>query len=174
LDRFAAEAEREAEWFGKRQGSLKEAIASAAKSEWPSGHEQRLGRLVVHDHQRRIGRRRLNRLAETLAKEASAIGAVKNFPALLEVVKSAATRVGGIGPLTCYDVARRIGSYRGIAPEVVYLHAGARVGARALGLAVAHGHISVSALPSPLNRLKPAQAENMLCIFKDDLKTLVS
>jgi hypothetical protein len=61
---------------------------------------------------------------------------------------------------------------KGISPDAVYLHTGTLDGARALGLARGGGKLAVSALPSPLNRLSPAQAEDVLCIYKADLKRL--
>jgi hypothetical protein len=172
LRRFGPEVGPEAEWFGKRRRSLTEAIAYAAKSELPSRHAQGMGRLVVHEHQRRVGKHRLARLAEILAAEEKAIAAARSFPVLLRIIESAAAQVNGIGALTCYDVAHRIGSYKGISPGAVYLHTGTLDGARALGLARGGGKLAVSALPSPLNRLSPAQAEDVLCIYKADLKRL--
>ena len=172
LRRFGPEVGPEAEWFGKRRRLLAEAIACAAKSELPSRHAPGMGRLVVHEHQRRVGKRRLARLSEILAAEEKAIAAARSFPTLLEIVESAAAQVKGLGALTCYDVAHRIGGYKGISPDAVYLHTGTLDGARALGLANRSGKIAVAALPSPLNRLPPEHAEDVLCIYKADLKRL--
>jgi hypothetical protein len=113
-------------------------------------------------------------LAESLAAQRKAIAAARSFPALLEIVEGAAARTKGVGALTCYDVAHRIGGYKGISPDAVYLHAGTLDGARALGLANGVRKIAVSALPSPLNRLPPAQAEDLLCIYKDDLRRIAN
>jgi hypothetical protein len=117
LRRYGPEIGPEAEWFGKRRRSLAEAIACAAKSELPSRHAPRMGRLVVHEHQRRVGKRRLARLTEILAAEEKAIAEARSFPALLKIVERAADQVKGIGALTCYDVAHRIGGYKGIRPD---------------------------------------------------------
>jgi len=50
------------------------------------------------------------------------------------MVKEVTAEVPGFGKLAVYDVAMRIGIWRDIWPRYVYLHAGTRKGARALGL----------------------------------------
>ena len=163
MDRHWPGVEQEGAWFGNRQ-SLSEAIDAAARSERQSG--------ALHDHQCRVGRHRLAILAKMLGAQKDAIARARSFDALHGIVEAAADRIKGVGRLASYDVATRIGRYRGMAPEVIYLHAGARDGARALGIDDGSGKAPISRLPAPLNRLSPAQAEDVLCIYKRDLARL--
>jgi hypothetical protein len=50
---------------------------------------------------------------------------------------------------------------------MVYLHAGTRTGARALGLAARAATLDVSELPAEFHSLEPHEVEDVLCIFKD-------
>lgn len=169
LRRYRSETGHEEKWFGSRR-SLADAVLCAAKSELPSRAANGSDRLVVHDHQRRVGRRRLSYFAARLVAELDALDSARSFPDILKVVEVVAGRIRGIGALTCYDVAHRIGWYKGISPDAVYLHTGTLEGARALGLETRSGKIHVTALPRPLSRLTPAQAEDVLCIYKRDLR----
>ena len=67
------------------------------------------------------------------------------------------------------------GSLRVIAtgePDRVYLHSGTREGARALGLAAERSFLPMDELPPELRRLKPREVEDLLCIYKGELKRL--
>jgi hypothetical protein len=70
---------------------------------------------------------------------------------------------------TSHDTAFRIGAKLDLLPVKAYLHAGARVGARALGYDRRLPWIEVSDLPRQLRRLKPYEIEDLLCIYKDVL-----
>jgi hypothetical protein len=74
----------------------------------------------------------------------------------------------GIGALTVYDISHRIGAYFGKAPERVYVHAGVRVGARALG--IGGDSFDPKILPKPFARLEPSEVEDCLCIYKEELR----
>ena len=80
-------------------------------------------------------------------------------------------RVPGIGPVTIYDTAQRIGYRLGLAPDRVYLHAGTREGARKLGLDTSHEYLLPEELPFPLQKLAPADVEDFLCRYKDKFGT---
>lgn len=54
-------------------------------------------------------------------------------------------------------------------PERVYIHAGTRAGARALGLYRRQEYLEPEELPEPFQRLRPAEVEDCLCIYKSDL-----
>lgn len=89
----------------------------------------------------------------------------------------------GIGPVTVYDVAVRVGAYLGIEPRSVYLHAGVRQGVKALaaGLCaigdVKRGEqlkkmtgmkaIPMSYFPKPWNEMKADDVEDMLCTYRE-------
>lgn len=83
-------------------------------------------------------------------------------------------RPAGIGPLTTYDVATRVGAYLELEPKSLYLHTGVRVGyeamysgsRRASAVAV---RIPVYLWPTPLTQLSADMAEDFLCTYRDAL-----
>jgi hypothetical protein len=90
-----------------------------------------------------------------------------DFAALHRLVNEEIGSIKGIGRLTVYDIAHRIGAFFGKAPECVYLHAGVRVGARALG--IGGDSFDPKMLPNPFARLAPSEIEDCLCIYKGEL-----
>jgi hypothetical protein len=76
--------------------------------------------------------------------------------------------VKGIGALTVYDIAHRIGAYFKKAPERVYLHAGVRTGAQVFG--IGGDSFDPNLLPKPFSRLAASEIEDCLCIYKDELR----
>jgi len=76
--------------------------------------------------------------------------------------------IAGIGILIVYDVTTWIGAYLDLAPEVVYLHAGAGKGAAALGFDK-RGTVNRRDLPRAFWRLRANEIEDCLCIYKDEL-----
>ena len=123
-----------------------------------------------HPHQRRISRPVLVELQACLLQCSKEIAAVVNFSVLHTLVERECNHIHGAGELLAYDVAYRIGHFLGKEPTLVYLHAGTRIGARCLGF---RGKtIKLHNLPEPvrpLERLTPAQAEDFLCIYNDQL-----
>jgi hypothetical protein len=96
---------------------------------------------------------------------------LRTFADLYEKVARALRPIRGIGLLTIYDTAHRIGAYLKLSPEQVYLHAGVRVGAKALGLGDWQAKLPMSAFPPAFQRLRPEQVEDCLCIYKSHLQT---
>jgi hypothetical protein len=143
------------QWF--KELPVQEAVRRAALCRTRAGDKEK--------HQRRIPLATLNALARTLAVVPFAIS--DGFAGILGRV--GAKRIRGIGELTQYDVARRIGAHFGLEPEYVYLHAGTRDGARALGLPHRRPYLEVWELPRALRRLRPWQIEDFLCIHKEKL-----
>lgn len=129
------------------------------------------GRGKRHSHQRRLkaavlaeGRRRLLATERPLAD-------APDFETLHALVADALRPINGIGDLTIYDVATRIGAFLKLAPEAVYLHAGAAEGAKALGIRSAGGKpVPLNRFPEALRRLGAYHLENLLCTFKRELK----
>ncbi len=87
----------------------------------------------------------------------------------------------GIGPVTVYDVATRIGAFLGIEPTSVYMHAGVRQGFNAMVYALDRiGHpkadwffrnmrrdkVPVNNFPRPWDRLPADDVEDMLCTYR--------
>lgn len=95
--------------------------------------------------------------------------ACSSFDELHDLVEGATDDIRMIGPLTVYDVATRIGAYLDQQPKRIYLHAGTRGGARALGLDGNRRTLERSELPREFRRLTPAECEDVLCIYKDHL-----
>jgi hypothetical protein len=78
------------------------------------------------------------------------------------------TKIGNIrmiDDLTVYDIATRIGFYLGLEPKTVWLHAGTKKGATALGLGRGQRNLKVSELPEEFARLLPREIEDCLCIY---------
>jgi hypothetical protein len=76
--------------------------------------------------------------------------------------------IHGIGALMIYDIAHRIGAYFGKAPSLVYLHQGTKEGAAILGFNCET--LDPAVLPAPFSKLTPAEIEDCLCIYKDELR----
>jgi hypothetical protein len=150
--------------FCKSQSGISEAIRSAALAKDERGK--------THSHQRRIKNpgTTLEKFYENLTTRKDDILQAPDFEALLKIVEEC--RVKGVSEVCCYDTANRIGSYLGIFPQMIYLHAGSRVGAhRLLGTRVRSRSISVQDLPGALQNssLTPGEIEDLLCIYKDKL-----
>jgi hypothetical protein len=76
--------------------------------------------------------------------------------------------VQGIGKLMVYDIAHRIGAYLRKSPMLVYLHRGTKEGAAVLGF---HGEtLDPAVLPTAFSQPTPAEIEDCLCIYKDELR----
>jgi hypothetical protein len=142
--------------FYSRLPSLAEAVRRASRAERPDGkrhaHQTRVRRAALRAAERRLERVRLAR--------------VRDFQSLHSLVGATIGRVHGIGELMIYDTTSRIGAKLGLEPEVVYLHAGTRAGARALGLDSSAAYLRATDLPAPLRTLRPREVEDLLCIYK--------
>ena len=152
-------ARRELQHY-ERQKSLAKAVEKGALSKLPGGKR--------HPHQRRVAEATLVEAARRLAQVN--FSPVSNFDSLYTLVNHVIGPIKGIGPLAVNDIVHRIGAYLGHAPDQVYLHRGALVGARALGLG--GKVVQMHDLPKAFRRLTPAEVEDCLCIYKDDLKRL--
>ncbi len=158
IDEYGRNAQRELRFYAKQQ-RLKRAIELAALARLPSGKR--------HPHQHRIPPELLERAREYLLHtDFSACG---SFSDLHHLVDEAIGSIRGIGELTVYDTAQRIGAHLGLEPDAVYLHAGTWAGARALGIDGRRKVVEVTELPRALARLTPREIEDCLCIFKDEL-----
>ncbi|MEX0921704.1 MAG: hypothetical protein WDZ84_02935 [Rhodovibrionaceae bacterium] len=95
-----------------------------------------------------------------------------SFDELHTLIREGVGGVVGIGPLAIYDISLRIGKCLGLSPDKVYLHQGAKEGARALG--IMGNSVDLNQLPKEFHNLSPAQAENCLCIFKNELRGITN
>jgi hypothetical protein len=76
--------------------------------------------------------------------------------------------IKGIGALTVYDVAHRIGAHFRKAPLFVYQHAGTRAATRVFD--ISGDSFDPRILPKAFSRLAPSEIEDCLCIYKDELR----
>jgi hypothetical protein len=148
--------------FYHEQSSLRSAIELAAFAINPEGKR--------HAHQWRIRHTALNKAQILLQDNIDSIERVKDFDELIHLIEGILDSVSGIGELYIYDTSLRIGAWLHQFPEKVYLHAGTREGARALGISGRAKAIEPGSLPIEFQELKPYEIEDVLCIFKDILK----
>jgi hypothetical protein len=125
-----------------------------------------------HLHQRRIPRRVLEQVEMRLQRIEPRLAKATDFAAIHRSVDQEVGGLKGIGALTVYDISHRIGAYLGKSPKRVYLHAGTRIGAQVFG--IESDPFEPGILPKPFAQLTPAEVEDCLCIYKDDLKGISS
>ena len=142
--------------------TVKDAVRRAAHARRADGKR--------YDHQRRLSPSVLREAAARL--EQVDIATSRDFDELHRLIETTIGPIHGIGELMVYDTALRIGAKLGLAPECVYLHAGTRQGARALGLNWRKPYLSVAECPEELHTLEPREIEDCLCIYNDDLKMI--
>lgn len=119
-----------------------------------------------HPHQRRLKKPALERACADLLARSSVIAAARTFESLYDITAQVAGSIQGLGQLYAYDTALRVGAWLGVYPAAVYLHAGTRLGARAIGVDPSRETVPVTGLPEPFHVLKPHEAEDALCIYK--------
>ncbi len=121
----------------------------------------------VHAHQRRVSKAAKAGAAERIRK--LRVDDVRDFDDLLGCVEKAIGSIRGIGDLAVYDVALHIGAFLKRLPARVYLQAGARKGARTLGIDTGERSLPMAAFPPDLRQLEPWELEDVLCIYKGEL-----
>jgi hypothetical protein len=146
--------------------SLEEAISLAALGIDPSGRK--------HPHQRRIEPAALKESKRLLLDAAPALKDANSFHQLWQLIGGIIEPIRRIGPLAVFDTSLRIGAYLHLEPEKVYLHAGTRKGAKALGLKTTDKWLKMQDLPDDLKVLSAREAEDFLCIYKAELKNTTS
>ncbi len=160
VERHRPRAAQELAYF-RRLPTDQEAVRRAALAELPD--EKR------HRHQWGIPRLALEESARRLLVSLPILRRARTFDELFDRVDALVRPIRRIGELTVYDTALRIGARFGLAPDKVYVHAGTREGALALGLDVDRRAIELGDLPRPMRRLEAREAEDLLCIYKGDL-----
>ena len=123
-----------------------------------------------HPHQRRLGTQTLIDCVAALERVSIDLEKAPDFHSIVSLVEKAFSPVWGAGELMTYDTADRLALRRGFAPNLVYLHAGTRTGARRLcGPFRRHEAWSIflHQLPHALQDLSTREAEDVLCIYKD-------
>ena len=150
-------------WYSEAD-NLNSAVEKAFRSEDKAGK--------VNHHQCRVGRRRLEKAAKIASKKLSN-NEFADFKELYIFVKKVAQNVNGFGSLATYDVAIRIAKYCKYEVNEVHFHAGTTKGAIAIGINAREGEsMTVDKFPYPFHTLSGDHLENLLCIYKDNLKIL--
>lgn len=141
---------------------------------------------IKHNHQKTytqngvtkgINQEVLRNVRNNLLKEIDKLEIANTFEQLFNIISNAKER--GFGPLAIYDTSVRIGTYLGLEPSKVFLHAGAQAGMKLLeqkgyvqlGLSE-ELFVDIHYLPLELQELKPLVTEHFLCSQKDQLKLL--
>jgi hypothetical protein len=146
----------------KKERSRSDAIRRAALCLLPDGKR--------HPHQCLIPKPLLELAEARLQAARKRLARAVDFESLHQVVEAEIGSIKGIGALTVYDIAHRIGAHLGKAPTLVYLHRGTRTGAAVLEF---RGHtLDPTMLPAAFSRLTAAEIEDCLCIYKDELQGL--
>lgn len=152
--------------FCMAQKTLKEAIEVAANSVDENNK--------VHFHQRRVEKQELNSFAERLSLREGDINASLNFDNIYEIISSEKNEY--ITELTVYDVAQRIGAFKNIYADKIYLQSGTKVGAEnLLGRLGDIKFLLREDLPSPFQRpeFTLADIEEILFQYKDEFEYCV-
>jgi len=129
---------------------------------------------VRHPHQRRLQARSLERGHAALKAIQTRLERAADFHELWSTVGAAYRPIHGLGELAIYDTAERLRHRLKLeSAHVIYLHSGARIGARRLAggrleRECAWGIQRVD-VPAGLRNLSTHQIEDILCIYKDDL-----
>lgn len=161
--------------YCRRAPSFHVAVARAVEARDADGKH--------HNHQSKvdIGARRLfgkrivtrrNAVRRLVAKE----DADKVFDLLHDLFDE--IKPYGIGPVTVYDVAVRVGAFLGIEPTSVYMHAGVRQGMKTMVAAMPDwwehsgepwraDRVSVKVFPPPLNSMRADDVEDILCTYRE-------
>jgi hypothetical protein len=159
--RIRPAAQGELDWF-RRQPTLLAAVELAAMATNSRGKK--------YSHQTRIKKHALRKARAVLVANLDRLRGCRDFDQLFGFLDRLLEPIHGIGELYVYDTALRLGTKLGLAPGKVYLHAGTRVGARALGLATKAKVLEIADIPKPWRGLSPHEVEDILCIYKELLK----
>ena len=155
------QGEREELEFFEHLSSLKKVIDKAGLAE-----DRNCKR---YSHQYRLKKLALEKGRDALLQVKASIENARNFDELHRVVENAVQSIHGIGELYTYDTALRISAHLKCLPGKVYLHAGTRVGARALNI-TGKGPLRMENLPPELKGLEPHEVENVLCLYANHLR----
>ncbi|WP_415289096.1 hypothetical protein RSD66_04080 [Brevundimonas sp. S1H14] len=161
----AARREQDALWWAAEGEPFSEVLDRAGRARMANGKR--------HPHQRRLTRKTIDACAEALFAISAELERTTCFHEVFDLVRKAFAPIRGAGELAVYDAADRICKRLGHASEhVIYLHAGARVGARRLlGGRLPNGDawgIMYHQVPENFRAFSTHEIEDILCRYKDD------
>jgi hypothetical protein len=140
--------------------SLERAVETAALALDPEDRKRAA-------HHRRRTTAQLERGKSALIAILPELRRCKSFDQLHNGILKATKPIKGLGELYAYDSAHFIGARLSLSPKRVYIHAGTRKAARALGFSGGIPYLMPSQLPAELQILKPYEMEDFLCMYKD-------
>jgi hypothetical protein len=146
--------------YTRKQKTLEEAIRIAVKSRDENGKK--------HPHQWRIYNYVYGNFIQNLLNVKEKIKGAKDFDELYNITNS--NRPTGAGELFCYDTALRMGHFLNKLPKKIYIHAGTRIGLKALlGREIYEKTMYKKDLPEPFCscELTSDQLEDFFCIYKN-------
>jgi hypothetical protein len=121
-----------------------------------------------HPHQYRIKNKTLDNFCDNVMSKKNEILKSTDFAQLYNVIKK--SKINGIGDLTIYDTAHRIGKHLEILPNKVYIHCGTKIGAeRILKNKIRNKFIDKSMFKK-FSDLTCEEIEDILCIYKDGVE----
>jgi len=132
----------------------------------------------LHPHQRRIGYKVLEQFyVEKISRiDPVYFTGAKSFDEIYNIIWKEACQSERIGQLATYDIALRIGYCLGKYPDKVYLHQGAKEGARLLlkweGKRLTGRFMRKEEFPEALQQLECHDIEVFLCVSKKDIDKL--
>jgi len=147
-------------WFAQPQ-PIGAAVARAAAANGSDG--KRL------PHQRRLLKTVIPAASAKLQRAVKTFQRGRTFDELFNVIQVTIGHIPGVGPLYVYDTALRLSAFLGLQPAEVYLHAGARDGAKRLLGNLAVSMVPLAQFPRTLNKLLPYEMENLLCCYREYL-----
>lgn len=156
---------REAAWWAAEGHPFAEVLDRAGRARMANGHR--------HPHQRRLTQQAIEGCLAGLCGIATDLERTRRFHEAFDLVQSAFRSVRGAGELAVYDATDRICARLGhVSEHVIYLHAGARVGARRLlGGRIPNGDawgIMYHQVPGGFREFSTHEIEDILCLYKDD------
>ena len=139
--------------------TLENAVDEASKGLNPNS--------TINSHQHRVGRKRGEAAAIEMSKFILELRTCKSFEDIFQITERVKNDVFRLGDLWSYDTALRIGFALNFLPTMVYVQRGVVKGVeKALNEKMPRARfISLTSLPKEIQRLKPYQAENFLCIW---------
>lgn len=145
--------------------TFEEAVKRACRSRGRNGK--------MHNHQSKVREvHRMQLFVRIVTRIPRHARRFTDFDDLHDTIEELAPK--GIGPVTTYDVAVRIGSWLGIDPQSLYLHAGVRQGWEALqgGSSLGVKRIGRDHWPQELQQLPADEVEDFLCTYRSVFATL--
>lgn len=150
------------EWYSQKkqpdfESAFREAVHARTEKQKRERHQARLPKSVIPKAYR------------TLLPLMKQLEEARTWDEIFTLIDGALSPIRGAGDLYIYDTALRIGVYRDIYPDKVYLQSGARRGAIKLDKDLRARCYPLSKFGNAFQCLQPVEMENLLCTFRSSL-----